>query len=52
MVLVFYLSSIYVLKAWGGFGWATREEMGPNDASGGRCFFIYKCYLFYFIFIF
>ena len=28
-----FLGSIYILKAHGGFGWATSEETGPNDAS-------------------
>jgi hypothetical protein len=31
---LFYLVSIYVLTRRRGFGWVTREETGPNDASG------------------
>ena len=54
---LFYLGSIYVLEAHGGFGWATREETGPHDA---RCviwahtyvFFFYISFLFLFFIFF
>ena len=31
---VFYLGSIYVRHARGGFGWAERTQTSPNDAYG------------------
>ena len=50
MAFYLFLGSIYVLKAHGGFEWVTREETGPNDASGvvwalGIFFFCFSCFL-------
>jgi len=55
MFFLFHTGSIYVLKARGGFGWATCTKTGPNDArrvvwATGTCFC--KFYLLTNVFLF